>query len=883
MQTFVACLGLFLGKFQIGVMPYVYISTAILSLSFGSIYSYFAKRIIVSSLLNWTLVILGLALLLMNTLFYMTGYVSYVFAMLCLANFIYGFCDLIFESQINSLFTLQQAKRLLGIISSGKIIGGIVAGLTLSWLAITIKTTYIIFNISILFLVALYLQISLQHHYPHRFVKIEKQSTPELAGGKQSIIYFFIRKKYILYLFALIALLKFGNDIFDFLFNGVAQKYYSHQARLTVYLGIIFAAVDGLNLIISIFLFNRLSEKIGIILMLCLQPTIMALLMITMQFANIVDPSLGILLIFVTITQLLDGTTRYSINSPALLILLQPLNSQERALARAKQTTITMPLVTIVSGLVLLLFAKNPSEHIHIFTVIFIILSAASLLLLYQLRGLYLKELIATLYNRIFVKPEWISDKFSLTVLKKAAHSKNLTEKLYALTVLETLNIDEFNNQLLKTLDPSDRDSFLYALNKIDEHHISAATPRLLALYSEIRNDEELLAKIVLTLGTLNAAEHMELFNELLNSAQRQVKESAMVVCLKHGKSTSKERAQQLLNQMINSTQPEERKSAARILRHINHAEYKQSWGEFLRDPDFEVRKIACTAIRDIPNEEFYPTLLENLLIPSVKNAASMAILAQPHKIIIPYILKIMPSLKDDELAALLRLLGYLKAPRIVSLLLTYADNPNKYLAHLALLSLKKQHYQAITLDEVARIKYLLSLEQKYNALLINWAQSFGSVEDKNSQPLLDLLNREITLSQERLFILLGFYHSENVIGRVQKSIKTRNEDMTAYAHEVLQNLFNSGVEAKLIPLLIYVPGEEGATDRATSTNHRKTLSHLIEIIHMPYFYLPIIKAAAIYYIGKNSIYELKDAVCGIETNQPLIQETCEWALKKIN
>jgi ATP:ADP antiporter, AAA family len=639
MQTFVACLGLFLGKFQIGVMPYVYIITSILSLSFGSIYSYFAKRVIVSTLLNGTLIILGLALFLMNTLFSITGYVSYVFAMLCLANFIYCFCDLIFESQINNLFTLQQAKRLLGIVSSGKIIGGIVAGLVLSWLATTIKTTYIIFNISILFLLALYLQIKLQHYYPHRFSKKEKQNTLAVTGKKQKTSSVFVRKKYILYIIALVAILKFGNDAFDFLFNGVAQQYYNHQTRLTVYLGIVLAAVDGLNLFISIFLFNRIAEKIGVILMLCLQPAIMTVLMIGMQFAHGVNPSLGILLIFVTITQLLDGAARYSINSPALLILLQPLSPEERALARAKQTTLTMPLVTIFSGFALLLFAKNPIEHIHIFTALFITLSAASLILLYQFRALYLKELIATLYNRIFVKPEWISDRFSLTVLKKAAHSKNVTERLYALTVLETLNLEEFTRQLLETLDPSNRDSFLYALTKIDEHHINAAAPRLLTLYSEMKNDEELLAKIVLTLGTLSADEHMELFNDLLDAAQRSVRESAMVVCLKHGKSAPKERAQQLLNQMIHSSQSEARISAAKILRHLNQAEYQQTWEDFLRDNDVEVRKTACTAIRDIPNEAFYPALVENLLIPSVKNAASMAILAQPHKTIIPYIL----------------------------------------------------------------------------------------------------------------------------------------------------------------------------------------------------------------------------------------------------
>lgn len=400
-QTFaiIAPLSLFLITYSSLLLPYIYIALAITILSVSNIYSFFEKKLALSTLISWILFFAAISLLLFWALlyFYFTNWLT--FALVVWGWVLFGFGNIIVSCLMNSLFTLEQGKRIYGLIGGGQGLGGILAGLSTPLLVRMIGNIHLVLFTACLSATIIIIVSIIKKRYLKHQSEIHEAHT---IDSKKKSFWKLLKNRYIQLVFIFAAFNIFEYYALDMLFNTTLQLNYPDEIQLTSFLGYFFSAADAVNLVLGIFFFRWLLEKGGVIISLLLTPLIVGALIIIAWilhrwgYSAVAIPFFGLIIL----SRLMDEGLRVSVYEQTLTLLFQPLKPLERAFAYARVELWIVPIATGTIGCLLLVMNQFFSAHLNVLMSIIIVFCVLGIILLLPIKKQYIKSLTQALEKR---------------------------------------------------------------------------------------------------------------------------------------------------------------------------------------------------------------------------------------------------------------------------------------------------------------------------------------------------------------------------------------------------------------------------------------------------------------------------------------------------
>ena len=311
---------LFLVRFGVEKLPYVFVLVALFSAAVASLYSRYSKRIQLNNLIFVTILISIACLLVFWFLLHFSfqgGWILYAFYIWAA---IFG---VVVSAQFwllaNYIFNAREAKRLFGFIGAGAISGGIFGGYLTNYLAPLLKTENLVF-ICIGFLIICLFLVRLvweKRRYPGRGEIVHKRRRTNISESTDNPVKLIVNSRHLLYLASIIGVSVVVANLVDYQFSAVASMKIPETDQLTAFFGFWVSTLSIFALIIQLFLTGRILKYSGVAASLFFLP----IGLLVGAFAILVKPSLWTAILI----KVSDGSLKHSINKSGTELLSLPI------------------------------------------------------------------------------------------------------------------------------------------------------------------------------------------------------------------------------------------------------------------------------------------------------------------------------------------------------------------------------------------------------------------------------------------------------------------------------------------------------------------------------------------------------------------------------
>ena len=868
-------LAMFLARYSSAFLPYIYIFTGISIFFLGLVFAYCQRRFSSFKVLSLPVLLFSISLAIFwGVLFFVK--VPWVFAILVVWSFLVASFIISIVMLVNNvLFTIQQSKRVYGLIFSGSALGGISIGCLMPPLLHFIGSHNIILLSALTLFFGFVMQLFIKNNSGDRFLvseKLEDTNKPGMSLKNLKDI------SYILSVFSVTVLICFVWYCFDLLFNTAVQRRFPEEVEMASFYGVLYAVYGLISLVVALGLSERILSRLGLIASLLLWPVGLAILLSAVFIVHLDPSAVGVLFALLLVSAIFDVGVREPVMEESILLLFQPLRPIYRTWSQITNETIVYPLATVAIGVVLVCVKEYLGVDTSVMSCMIIGLSIAAIaILLFVVKHGYLALLVESLSKRILVNPEFIKlDKENLTLLKSRLSSRYPEEVIYILQTIEKLHKEEFEKAVASMLDSALQEVRCFSLNKVEQYRMKSVADKLKKTCLEEKNPQN-LGYALRALGSVTDWDDLPWFKNYINDSNVEVAGNSIIALIKYGSEDTKKELIESLTAKAKSSKEEERLIAADVLKSVDIPTKSDLLMDLLRDPNLDVRIVASEATATTTDERLYPALIENVMIPHVCDAAfnSMVQLGKP---MLDYIARQFDSLPTSVKVELVNLIGFIKVDGAVDFLQKLLSIARREVLHATLTSLKRLSYRAKSDVEHNLIKSLLQSENTNVIALRKKVVFFGAEE---TRLLYDLLCREIELSQECCFLLLSFVYSESQITDAQQGLSVEDEEMNSNAIELLLQILNKIDQELLMEQLIYSPYSGEHEEQFDRAKIEELLPKIIDYTSQSF--MPALAAAVVYTIGMLQVKTLEGFVQKQEPERDaLMKEAVSLALKRL-
>ena len=567
---------LFLSRFPITQLPYVYLLAALVAAVVIGVYSRYTSKLPFSRVILVSLAVVGSNAIVFWLLvaFYDAGWVLYAFYMWS------AIVGLILVAQFwtlaNEAFTPRDGKRLFGIITAGGTVGGMMGGIMAHWAVKFLFGT----NQLLWFIVALiaaaygvaYLALRKQGALAvvsaSQDVLTRKTTTQDLSGVVGTVL----GSRYLQTIATIIFVSVIVSTLIDYQFKASAKQAYQSAEALAGFFGSYYAWLSVVTLSAQLWLTGKVLTGLGLTPSLVLLPT------------ALLGGSLSLLawpgLIAATATRMTEASLRTSVNQSGVQILYLPVPDSIKRKVKVFMDVTVERLGDGVAAIIILFVS--------------LVLGRSDLALLSHFSvGLVLI---------------W----FALVLSAHKGYIETLRRSLaYREVSLEAAPIDFTDRAtveaVLSTLDRMDEPSVFFALNlaeKLDPKHVAARLPRALLSHPspEVRRRaltliaSSLDSNVLAVVFELLTSESAQVRLEAINTVAAVLKEAAIPVVLPLRKSLEAQTRRAAIRLMLQSGDARTRQDAFADFRALlsdyspdgekNRVEAARLMGE-LEEPEF--------------------------------------------------------------------------------------------------------------------------------------------------------------------------------------------------------------------------------------------------------------------------------------------------------
>ncbi|MFG6096692.1 MFS transporter [Leptothoe sp. ISB3NOV94-8A] len=836
----VSSAALFLDKYGAKTLPLIYLFTALVGVSLGSVYSWLQRLLP----LRQVIVLIALLMTLPIGLFRIGLGVEVwaaptIFALRLWMEAITNLNELNLSVLANQLFNIREIKRTFPLISSGNLVADILSGFTLFALLTVLDVNNVVYLVLGIMLVATGVLFYISKTYEHAFPD-SKRRTVELSNANFSArrLRKLIRRYVLLLLsFFVIAQMLLYLVEYQYFLQLEAQEF-SIDA-MAKFLGIFTGVLGLMELLTQLFTSSRLIERLGLFMTAGLLPALMAIFSCLCLVVSL--PAVGGatgLFIGLILLKFIDEWLRYTIVASSRPVLFQPVPAQPRAKIQSLVGVAESIAIGIVGiGILLVMALANHISWMQGSSIFLFITLGLSLLWLgsiFLLRSQYLNLLVLTAERGLLS----FSDA-SLRVLKQAiiealdkpgpeADKRSLIELL---TQIEPRSISEVLAPMLSELSPNLQQQSLETMLVYPDPTFTGYVDAL--IYPSQEPSILALALRYVWLTQQDGDVH-QLKPYLKPSIDPAVRGTAASMMLRHGNPAERARATYLLQQMLTHQEERERVMGCRAL---GEAEYMQGLRlhvpNLLQDDSLRVRRSMLEAISATRLEEHYPSLLKALSYKSTREAAMKA-LSELGNDALPMLVKLANDPYKSETLRhqawnVIGRIGTLQALNLLSSnLMTAWGGPRRWILRILLKLLDEQGLRRSTdidsaLDQLGRpgVETLLDQELQFIGQLYSCLEDCS--EEKASGETCEWLRRALqdmkADAMQRILLLLRFLYPSSVIQAAELNLDG-SAASRARGLEILDNTLN--IPAKRAILTLF--------DRSNS-NNETTLAALHPLV----------------------------------------------------
>lgn len=863
-------LAMFLTHYSSSLLPSIYIAVGMVMLGGGFALGYLEKKVSVFYTMAIPMAIFsGLLLFLFLSLFLIkASWIFFVGEILSLgiAYFLSSFLSLMF----NQLFTLQQSKRLFGLVITGSALGGILMGFGSDFVVSRIGSNNMILLGSALLLCSFVSQLLIKKQPGNRFAQAEESSSasePRLSFKE------FKYKSYLLYIFAFYFIVCLLYYYLDFLFSTEVQKHFSNEAKIASFFAIVYATCDIGGIFAGFVLSPWVLSRFGLLASLVVLPIGLVVIFSGVFLTNAVIPHSNVIFNLLFLSIVFESLIRDFITEESMLMLFQPLKSAQRAWAQLKIAVIISPLSIAIVGALLLLVTFYFPLNVSMASLNIITLSLITIaIVFFLLKNHYIQLLIESLSKRSIVNPQFIKlDKDSLSILSARLSSPYPEEVIYVLQTIEGIDQAAFEKALQKTIESSLEEVRLFSLRSIEQHQIRSMEPQVKQICVKEKNPTILQAAIP-ALGAIADLQRFAWFQEYLHGTNSSIAAKSIAALLKYGTETSKKEAITLLTEKVRSMKEEDRLIAADVLKNIDLPFQSDLLLPLLKDTNADIRRLASEAVKPIQDEAVYHALVENLTLPHVREAAFNGLRALG-EFFFESMKKDFPDKPLMIQIAFVQLFGWMQSPQSLDFLLEILPTAPRKLLPSSLSAIKMRSYKACSQEKLIALRSLLTSEIANISFLKSLVQHCHT---EKTQLLHGLFLREMEISRECCFSLLTFIYPKEPILQVQQSLFLDDDEIKSNAIELFLQTLDKADQHLLLDPLCFLPQEiePALSSPPTEEFFVKTFDYV------PHCFISEITAAVIYTIGALQLNSLQGWVRKQEAKgDRLMVEILAWTL----
>lgn len=865
-------LAMFLAHYKSSLIPYIYIFAGIVMFFAGLFISYLERIAKIFYVLTIPIAVFSGSLFLFWVLLLVLKHPFIFMALQTWSLLLVAFGTSFLFLVPNQLFTLQQSKRLFGLIYAGKAIGGAVVGFSMDFLIQTLGANHLILVAALFFLGALITQFFIKAHSGTRLMEPKKkeENKDSLPSIKKLHKY-----KHISYVFGLTILVYLIHYSFELFLNTSVQRYFLDENKMAVFFGILYAVCDIASVLIGLFVFRWMLLKWGLNASLLFWPITLAILLSLTFFTSVIPPLTFALFPLIVIAGVFEFPVLEGVIMGSVLLLFQPLRPSLRTWAQVRNESIVAPFALSFAGCILVWFDKYLGIRVPIMSSLIIGLClTAALLIVLGIKKEYLRTLIESLSKRLIINPHFtILDKDNLGLLKKYLKSSYPEKVIYALETIEKIDEYQLRDSLRDALQNPSKEVICFSLRKIEKY-------RLKSLESEVRQicesqkDPEILGCALKAMGAISNWEHSDFFQKYLHHPDVEVVGSGLTTLLQYGSESGRKEAKKLLTKKANSPKQEDKLVAALVLQSVDIATKSNLLLPLLKDENPEVKLAASKAASSGVDEKNFPALVENLDISYTHDAAlnSLVNLGRP---VTEYITQNFTQFLPTTQINLIHLLGFTKEPKALEFLLHILDRADRRTLRPILLSLKRRSYHATESGREV-VKSFLTSENNH---ILHLKEIVKQLNHEKTKLVRDLLFREIEISQECCFLLLSFIYPEAPIMDAKWGLSADNEDLNSNAVEVLLHNLSNEDQKQLMEQLNFFPYKMEEKKDLDLQKLGELFKKITNEIAVPGF-----SAAVVFTIGSLKLTNLTAFLRDYESSKdPLMQETLSWTLKRLS
>ncbi|MFQ5709179.1 MAG: Npt1/Npt2 family nucleotide transporter [bacterium] len=801
---------LFLSELGAAKLPYIYLVTA----AFTGLLVFVDSKL--SSVLNRvTFMSATLGFLLLNLLWFwwwMRWPEKWVFA------FFYVWVSLFttvlvahFWTFANDYFHPREAKRLFGLVGTGGILGGIVAGLTADFSVPSVFSTedLLLFAAATLVL-SIFVVRLIEKYVPRRvFARKKLAPNPQTHHYSGKMFQGLTNRRLLILLGLMIAFGMTVSTLIDFQFNSIVEASYPTKFARTEFFGKFFALLGLISLFVQLFLSSKILRKFGIGLALALLPLILAL------------GSVGLLvlptILLASFLKLTDKSLNFSLNRSSRELLFIPMPSEVRLKAKLIIDVFINRFAGGLAACLILVFTLIFSFTVQQLSLVAIIVLVAWVGTTLALRKEYVNSIKRLLVRRdVDFEARVIEtlDAETVAALRKSLHSPDHQIVRYALTLLHLVPKNEIVDDLkplLKHWDAKIRAQALRMLFGSGENLLEEITPLLSDDDIEVRSEA-----IHFVWAHCNDCPS-DRIDEFLGDPDPRIKGAMLASLINHTKQLTP-RGKSILVAMLRDQSEfgeAQRIEAAKILGAIDHGfDLHENLAPLLNDASLSVQQIAIASAGKVQHDEFVLLLIAKLgdrrIRRSVRNA-----LANYGNRILPILTNVLNDSKENRHIRqnIPRVLFEIGTQESWTALVDSLGIKNQAFRYEVIKSLNKVRKTApdwpvdrTKVNKVLR-EEIREYYRKLNIFHVYGRKDRLVIEMREVDDILyPALQEKLDEGLERIFRLLALLYPSRDIHNSYYFLAQGDKEERANALELLDNLLPNGLKIRLLPILEEIP-----------------------------------------------------------------------------
>jgi ATP/ADP translocase len=683
---------------------------------------------------------------------------------------------------VNDLFRPREAKRKVGFLVSGGLLGGIAGSLIARYRPLHMRTESLVLAGPVLLVLCIVIVLVVQRTSRQEVKEDDKSAElrREKVGFAQSLA--LIRKnRYLLLLSGLILSTIIVSNLVDFQFKSTAEIAFPERDARTTFLATFYLAILVVSYLFTVLLTSRILKNFGMRIALLILP----LLLLLCSFSIFFIPAAGMIYWAVMIKGV-DKSLSHSLSQAVREVLYIPVPLDIKYKAKVFIDMFLNKFADGLAGLVLIGISA------------FIDLSVRDVSLLRDVSLIIIFFIVVWVWFCLRVTREYVK------IVKDNLHIKwHDADKL----ITEKIDVD-MTKAVFDTLQSRERSSVLYAMNLFDLIKREKMTPELKSLIS-IKGDE-LRARSMDSLLDVTGESLLPEFDDSLGPEEldAQIRE---IMSLDVYQELIKEKIEKATREKGGRAEVS-KMEAAKVIGMMEPGNLAvKELKKLLQDESPEVVRYAAKSAGRLKKREFVPLLLDHLGRPATQESAVEALRSYGDAIV--------GTLKDylsdpqenirarQSIPEVLAKTGSQKAADIMIMELAKEETELETELIGALHKMRSNSSDIRFSPSSVHLK-AVSLIKKCYLLLLQIHDVRG---DRKKEMLLRDLENALSRTLKQIFELLGLVYPQEDIIKAYQNILLGTKKALDYSVELLDNILKRELKELLIPLIEDTTLEEKA------------------------------------------------------------------------